>query len=91
MRLSFGNLNIWMTLLDVRGPTMQKCREALFLFISSISFLFMTFGTLYEVSTYMNIHRFAEYSYLNTYLTDPGGLYFILNQNIKGTITLSIQ
>ena len=35
---------------------MQKCREALFLFISNISFLFMTFGTLYEVSTYMNIH-----------------------------------
>ena len=44
----------------------------------------MTFGTLYEVTTYMNIeHRFAEDSYLNTYLTDPGGLYFILNQNIK--------
>ena len=67
-----------LTLLDVRGPTMQKCREALFLFISSISFLFMTFGTLYEVTTYMNIeHRFAEDSYLNTYLTDPGVVYVL--------------
>ena len=84
-----------MTLLDVRGPTMQKCREALFLFISSISFLFMTFGTLYEVSTYMNIHTQICRRYLFEYLLNgpgPGGLYFILNPNNKGGgITLSMQ